>query len=57
MESTGAASALGRIEGLLQAEDHAGAASVAEKALGDLSVLSRVAALRGKALLDLCCKR
>ena len=36
----------------LQAEDHAAAASTAAAALEDITVLSRVAVVRGQALLD-----
>ena len=44
------ATALGRAESLLESEDYAGAADAAEAALGDPSVLSRAAVVRGKAL-------
>ena len=46
-----AATQLSKAEGLLETEDFKGAASAAEEALGDPSMLSRAAVLRGKALL------
>ena len=46
-----AAAELDRAESLLEADDYVGAASAAGDALGDPSVLSRAALVRGKALL------
>ena len=45
------------MEGLLKVDDYAGVATAAEAALGDLSVLSNVALMRGKALLNILLKK
>ena len=45
------------MEGLLKVDDYAGVATAAEALLGDLSVLSNVALMRGKALLNILLKK